>query len=126
MNTMTYKNYVAKINFDERDNILWGKVLGLKDSITFEGETVTDLIKDFHNAIDHYLADCKLTGRKPEKPYSDNFILTVGSEVHMAYVIAAEAEGKGLNQWATEILNKAACDYSLSKSSQSTIHRYLR
>ena len=62
MNTMNYKGYAAKINFDERDNIFWGRVLGLKDSITFEGETVSELARDFHNAVDHYIADCKQTG----------------------------------------------------------------
>ncbi len=70
MNSMTYKGYFAKINFDERDSIFWGKVIGIKDSITFEGETVAKLTKDFHNAIDHYLADCKNENHIPAKPYS--------------------------------------------------------
>ena len=50
MNSMTYKGYFAKINFDERDSLFWGKVIGTNDSITFEGETVTQLTEDFHNA----------------------------------------------------------------------------
>ena len=115
---MNYKGYIAKINFDERDNILWGKVLGLKDSITFEGETVTKLITDFHNAIDHYLADCKQKGHKPNEPYSDHLMLKIGSEIHMASAIAAEAEGKNLNQWATEILDKAAHEHYFHKSTR--------
>jgi predicted HicB family RNase H-like nuclease len=58
MNAMTYNGYTARIEFDERDNIFWGKVLGIQDSITFEGETVAQLSEDFHNAIDFYLSDC--------------------------------------------------------------------
>ena len=48
MNSMTYKGYFAKISFDERDNIFWGKVVGIKDSITFEGETVAQLTEDLY------------------------------------------------------------------------------
>ena len=51
MNSMTYKGYFAKINFDERDEIFWGKVIGIKDSITFEGESVAQLTEDFHNGV---------------------------------------------------------------------------
>jgi predicted HicB family RNase H-like nuclease len=69
MNIMIHKGYAAKINFDGRDNIFWGKVIGIKDSITFEGETVDQLIEDFHNAMDHYLADCKQEGHTPDKAY---------------------------------------------------------
>jgi len=62
MNIMTHKGYSAKINFDGRDNIFWGKVVGIKDSITFEGETVDQLIEDFHNAVE--ILSCRFqTGR---------------------------------------------------------------
>lgn len=101
MNSMTYKGYMAKINFDERDNIFWGKVLGIKDSITFEGETVTQLTEDFHNAIDHYLTDCKQEGRTPEKPYSGKLTLRVPPSIHSEIASAAANAGKILNKWVT-------------------------
>jgi predicted HicB family RNase H-like nuclease len=75
MNSMTYKGYFAKINFDESDGIFWGKVIGIKDSITFEGETVAQLTEDFHNAIEHYFADCKNENHLPDKPYSGKLTL---------------------------------------------------
>jgi predicted HicB family RNase H-like nuclease len=54
--TLSYKGYVATIERDERDDIYWGKVLGMTDRITFEGETLQALADDFHNAIDFYLS----------------------------------------------------------------------
>jgi len=93
---MNYKGYVAEINFDERDNIFWGKVLGLKDSVTFEGETVAGLVRDFHNAVDHYLADCEQTGRKPDKSYSGKLMPGVGS--HTSSATTAEPEDRSLSQ----------------------------
>ena len=77
MNVMNYKGYTAKIEFDPRDNIFWGKVLAIRDSITFEGSTVAELTADFHNAVDFYLADCTARGRSPQKPVSDKLLLRV-------------------------------------------------
>jgi predicted HicB family RNase H-like nuclease len=65
-NTMTYKGYIAQIEFDSRDGIFVGRVLGIIDSITFHGQTVHELESDFRAAIDQYLTDCDATGRQPE------------------------------------------------------------
>jgi predicted HicB family RNase H-like nuclease len=36
-NVMTYKGYLARTEFDPRDNIFIGKILGIADSITSRG-----------------------------------------------------------------------------------------
>lgn len=102
---MTYRGYRARIEFDPRDNILWGKVLGIRDSITFEGVALSELERDFHNAVDDYLEDCAARGVTPQKPTSGK---RVPPEVHAAAAVAAQASGKSLNQWATEVLERAA------------------
>ncbi|KAF3999224.1 type II toxin-antitoxin system HicB family antitoxin [Glaciimonas immobilis] len=107
-NTMIYNGYTARVEFDPRDNIFVGRVLGITDSISFHGETVADLTEDFHQAVEHYLADCKVTGRAAEKPASGKLMLRVPPEVHAAAAIAAQASGKSLNQWASEALAQAA------------------
>ncbi|MEA1990587.1 MAG: type II toxin-antitoxin system HicB family antitoxin [Thermodesulfobacteriota bacterium] len=107
MNSMAYKGYFAKINFDERDSIFWGKVIGIKDSITFEGESVVQLTEDFHNAIDHYLADYKKEGRIPDKPYSGKLTLRVSPGIHAEIAAAAAHAGKSLNKWIADTLDQA-------------------
>jgi len=62
MSTMTYKGYSARVEFDERDSIFVGGVLGVRDTIGFHGETDDELRTDFHNAIEHYLAVCAKQG----------------------------------------------------------------
>jgi predicted HicB family RNase H-like nuclease len=104
-NVMTYKGYMARIEFDPRDNIFFGKVMRIEDSITFHGDTVEDLIADFQAA--HYIADCATTGRKPLKSASGKLMLRVSPEIHSKALIAAKASGKSLNQWAVEVLDKA-------------------
>lgn len=108
MNGMNYKGYTARIEFDPRDNIFWGKVLGVEDSITFEGDTVAQLTQDFHHAIDFYIQDCAATGRVPQKPASGKLMLRIPPEVHGAALVAAQAAGKSLNQWAAKVLAEAA------------------
>ena len=108
MNTMNHKGYTARIDFDERDNIFVGRVLGLRSIISFHGETVTDLRHEFEVAIEDFLNDCKEQGVKPEKPASGKLMLRVSPEIHGAALVAAQASGKSLNQWATEVLQSAA------------------
>ena len=108
MNTMSHKGYTARLDFDERDNIFVGRVLGLRSIISFHGETVSDLRHEFEVAIEDFLRDCKEQGIKPEKPASGKLMLRVSPEIHGAALVAAQASGKSLNQWATEVLESAA------------------
>ena len=108
MNTMNYKGYTARVEFDERDSIFVGRVLGLRDIISFEGSTVARLRAEFQAAINDFLRDCAERGLTPEKPASGKMMLRVPPEIHAAASVAAQASGKSLNQWATEVLRDAA------------------
>ena len=107
MNIMHHKGYAARIEFDERDNIFVGRILGLRTIISFHGETVSELRQEFESAIEDFLRDCKEQGIKPERPVSGKLMLRVPPEVHGAAIVAAQASGKSLNQWATEVLQNA-------------------
>lgn len=109
---MTYKEYIAAIEFDPRDNIFVGKIMGIEDSITFHGGTVEELRTDFRAAIDHYIADCAATGHKPLKSASGKLMLRIPPETHAKALAVAKASRKSLNQWAAEVLDKATHIYS--------------
>ncbi|MCX7159632.1 MAG: type II toxin-antitoxin system HicB family antitoxin [Proteobacteria bacterium] len=106
MNTMRHKGYSARVEYDERDNIFVGRVLGIRTIISFHGETVGLLRKEFGAAVDDYVGDCKAQGVRPEKPASGKIVLRLPPEVHGAALVASQASGKSLNQWATEILQE--------------------
>ena len=108
MNAMKYRGYTARIEFDDRDNIFVGHVLGIRAIIGFHGETVAQLIEDFHNAIDFYLDDCAQTGRDPQKPASGKLMLRVPPEIHSAALVASQTAGMSLNQGAANALKNAA------------------
>ena len=67
MNRMTYQGYEASISFDEDATLFHGEVLNLRDVVTFQGQSVTDLKKAFAESIDDYVAFCKQRGEEPER-----------------------------------------------------------
>ena len=107
MNTMSHKGYTARVEFDERDNIFIGRILGIRNIISFHGETVTELRAEFVTAVKDYIAECKEHGLQPEKPASGKLLLRVPPEVHGKALVVSQAAGKSLNQWATEVLKRA-------------------
>ena len=107
MSTMIYKGYTARIEYDDRDEFFIGRILGVRDIISFHVATVAELRNEFELAVDDYLKDCAEQGKSPEKPVSGKFMLRVSPELHSAALIAAQSAGKSLNQWAAEVLQKA-------------------
>lgn len=62
MNTMSHKGYTARVEYDERDNIFVGRILGIRGIISFHGETVAELRSEFEFAVREYLAECRARG----------------------------------------------------------------
>lgn len=108
MSVMKYKDYSARVEYDERDEIFVGRVLGLRAIVSFHGTTVTELRRNFRIAVDAFLRECGKKGLRPDKPASGKMMLRVPPEVHGAALVAAKAKGKSLNQWAAEVLARAA------------------
>ena len=82
-NIMKYKGYWAEIKYSDEDECFCGVIEGLKNtSISFEGETVKELKKDFKDAIDHYIEVCKETNTEPEKQAKGSLNVRLGVELH--------------------------------------------
>lgn len=108
MNTMQYKGYLARIEFDDRDDIFVGRILGVKSIVSFHAETVAMLRQSMRDAVDAYLADCAARGMTPEKTASGNLMLRISSETHAAIGVAASVTGTSINQWSEDVLGRAA------------------
>ncbi len=107
-NTMTYKGYAARIAYDDDDGIFTGQIAGIRDRVGFHADTVEDLREAFHEAVEDYIETCASIGKDPQKAFSGQVMFRVSPEVHRKAVIAAELAGKSLNQWAEEVLDRAA------------------
>ena len=104
MNTLSYKGYTAKIEFDPEDNILFGNIIGIRDTVGFHGETVAELKVAFQEAVDFYLESCAKSGRTPNKPFSGKFVVRVDSSLHGEIAAAAVHAGKSINKWVADTL----------------------
>jgi predicted HicB family RNase H-like nuclease len=98
--TLTYKGYRAKMEFDADDKIIVGRVLDIDDLIVFHGESVREFEAAFHVAVDGYLAACAKLGAAPEKPASGRMMLRIAPKVHAAALKAAARSGTSLNKKA--------------------------
>ena len=108
MNAMTYKGYTARIEYDDADHIFIGRLAGIRDIVGFHGVTVDALQDAFHESVDDYVKACEKLGQTPQKPVSGKLMLRVTPDVHRAALIAAQASGVRLNQWASQVLQQAA------------------
>ncbi|MDR2892945.1 MAG: type II toxin-antitoxin system HicB family antitoxin [Deltaproteobacteria bacterium] len=106
-NTMKYNNYLGTVEYSEEDGCLFGRLLGISDIISYEGESVSELRSAFEEAVEDYLETCAKIGKAPQRPYSGKVMLRISPELHASIAIKAESSGKSLNQWAAETLAHA-------------------
>ena len=106
-NTMEYKGYLGSVEFSEEDALFYGKILGIRALVSYEGSTARELIADFHSAVDDYLDLCVQSGTEPEKAYKGNFNVRISPELHKQAVVAAMARNVSLNSFVEASIAKA-------------------
>ena len=105
---MNYKGYAARIDYDDEDAIFTGRIAGIRDGVSFHADTVEGLRAAFREAVEDYIETCARIGKEPQKTYSGQVMFRVSPDVHRKAALAAELSGKSLNQWAEEVLDRAA------------------
>ncbi len=53
---LNYKGFIGSVHFSADDMVFFGKVEGINDLVTFEGETVKEL-DAFHYVVDEHIKD---------------------------------------------------------------------
>jgi len=101
-----YKDFIATIHFSTIDEVFFGKIEGINDLVTFEGENVKDLKKAFEEAVDDYIELCKEVGKKPMKSFKGSFNIRISPELHVKAFEKALIEGKSLNQFVQQAIEK--------------------
>ncbi len=107
MSNLEYKGFKAKVEFSADDDVFFGRLIGIRDIVTFEGQTVDQLKESFKEAVDFHIEVCEKTGEKLKKPYSGKVFLRLPSELHARIAETAEASGKSINEWGKDVLEKA-------------------
>ena len=97
MKTMTYKDYAGSAEVSVEDGVLYGKLLGIRDLVTYEADTPAGLKAAFVESVDDYLADCAEEGREPDRPFKGTFNVRIGAALHRQVALEAFARHMSLN-----------------------------
>lgn len=101
---LTYKDYAGTVEYSAADSCLFGKVVGIRSLISYEGLSLNELKADFQAAVDDYLADCQSNKISPEKAYKGTFNVRIRPELHQKASIYAITHGKTLNSLVEEAI----------------------
>lgn len=108
--TLKYKGYEGSVGYSAEDNCLCGKVLNIRGLLSYEGQSLAELERDFKASVDDYLDSCKRRGIEPEVPFKGSFNVRVRPEIHRALAWRASAAHLSLNAYVAEIFEKELSD----------------
>lgn len=112
--TLKYKTYQGSKEVDLEGDVLHGKLLFIKDLVTYEADTVAELKVEFQNAVDDYLETCKALNREPQQCFSGSFNVRIGPELHRQCAVLAFDSGVKLNEFV-----KCALEGAVEEKNQS-------
>jgi len=107
MNTMTYKGFVGSISFSEEDDLFFGKVEGINSLVNFEGESVSELKTNFHQAVDEYVTFCANHNIPAKRSYSGQLNVRISPETHTRIAIISNQRGISINAFIKQALDRA-------------------
>lgn len=97
-NAIKYKEYLGSVHFSAEDEVFYGKLEGIEDHISFEGDSVENLKQAFRDAVEDYLEICRTSGKSPEKSYKGSFNIRIDPELHKKAARKSVELGISLNQ----------------------------
>ena len=105
-NTMEYKGYIGSVEFSEADGVFYGKVQGIRSLISYEGTTASELVSDFHEAVEDYLYLCEEEGTSPETAYKGSLNIRFKDKtIHKRAAIYAINHQQSLNSFIEEAVS---------------------
>ena len=57
--TLEYRNYLGSVEYSVEDQCYHGKIYDIEDLVSYEGNTIEELMADFRNAVDDYREERK-------------------------------------------------------------------
>lgn len=103
---LIYKEYIGTVHFSADDETFFGKIEGINDLVTFEGETVKELKNAFEEAVKDYIELCEEVGKAPLKSFKGSFNVRLDPKLHSKAFEKATLDGKSLNQLVQEAIEQ--------------------
>ncbi|QTA86415.1 type II toxin-antitoxin system HicB family antitoxin [Desulfonema magnum] len=108
---MKYKEYIAKVEYDDEADIFHGDVINIRDVITFQGKSVEELKEAFIDSVEDYIEFCSERGEEPDKPFSGSFTINLPPDLHKKIVLAIEKSDKNLDNWVKDVFENAVSSH---------------
>ena len=105
-NTLSYKGFIGSVSYSDDDGVLFGKIEGINDLVTYESTEVSDLIKQFRISVDKYIESCKHFNKPLLKSFKGSFNVRVKPDVHQKAAMLATMQGISLNQLVQKAIEK--------------------
>ena len=116
MSALTYKGYIATLDYEEDTKSFFGRVVNTRDIITFHGASVADLQNEFQTSVDAHISFCEEQGINPSKPYSGRFVVRVDPNLHRRVEAATHVTGaKSMNAFVSEALERMVSEVENQK-----------
>ena len=105
-NTISYKGYFGSVEFSDEDDVFFGRIIGINDRITYEGDNVKALRRDFEEAVDDYIEICAQLCKEPEKSYKGRLNVQINPSLHRQLAVYSASHGKTLNTAVEEAIRE--------------------
>jgi len=98
-NLLTYKNYIGSVEYSADDDIFHGRIEFITDTVLYEGDSVAELKKNFHEAVDDYIEACKEIGKEPQKPFKGKLFSRIEPDLHKKAALISMQRHISLNKF---------------------------
>lgn len=105
-NTLSYKGFIGSVSYSDEDGVLFGKIEGINDLVTYESNEVSDLVKQFRISVDEYIESCKHFNKPLLKSFKGSFNVRVKPDIHQQAAMLAKMQGISLNQLVQKAIEK--------------------
>jgi len=113
---LEYKGYFGSVEVDLDEGFVYGRLMFIKDVVSYRADGVRGLKPAFEAAVDDYLTMCAELGDAPDVPCKGTFNVRLGPTLHQRVAIAATKSEVSLNEWV-----KQACDLKLASQDPPTL-----
>jgi len=105
-NKLLFKEFNGTVQYSTKDSYFYGRIEGINDLVTFEGETVSDLKASFEEALEDYIALCPEIDKEPLKSFKGSFNVRITPKLHSKAFKFAALNGTSLNQLVSEAIQE--------------------
>lgn len=106
MSVLEYRGYLGSVEVDVENGIIFGKLLYLRDSVTYNATSVDEIEAAFREAVDDYLATCEELGDEPDVPLKGSFNVRIGPDLHRDVALYARLHRMNLNDVIVRALDE--------------------